>query len=150
MEFAHVVFDGVSRHDRLAELRLVDGEEEDLLRARVLGDARGDADGAGGLRHALDDEDTRKDRPRGEMARELRLVEGDVLDADAGPVAVDVDDTVDEKKRVAMRQEVEDLDDIGRLERGCRLAHAISDASVRALEHGPANGHRFAQKTMRL
>ena len=34
----------------------------------------------------------------------MRLVEGDVLDADGGIVAVDVDDAVDQQERVAMRQ----------------------------------------------
>src|SRR5215475_8089157 len=41
-DLAHVVFDGVARHHRLAEFRLVDGEEVDVLRAP--GAERHDAD----------------------------------------------------------------------------------------------------------
>ena len=103
------ILDPVAGLDRLAELHLVDGHEEDLLGLRLLGDLRRDADGARRLRHALDQVDAREDRPRREMAGELRLVEGDVLDADAGFVAVDLDDLVDQQKRIAMRQQIEDL-----------------------------------------
>ncbi len=38
------------------------------------------------------------------MAGELRLVDRDVLDADAEFVAARLDDAVDEKKRITMRQ----------------------------------------------
>ena len=43
------------------------------------------------------------------MAGELRLVEGDVLDADAGLVAVDLDDLVDQQERIAVRQQLQNL-----------------------------------------
>ncbi len=81
------------------------------------------ADRAGRLRHALDQQDAGKDRPRREMARELRLVEGDVLDADAGLVAVDLDDPVDEQKRIAVRQQLEDS-------AGCRRPASVVGVSV--------------------
>ena len=40
----------------------------------------------------------------GKMPLEVRLVDGDVLDADAGFVAVDVADPVDHQERIAVRQ----------------------------------------------
>ena len=46
----------------------------------------------------------------------MRLVDRDVLDADAGLVAVDLDDPVDEQKRIAVRQRFQDLQDVHRLE----------------------------------
>src|ERR1700726_1709864 len=58
---AHVVFDGIAGHHRLAEFALVDGEKID--RARLLGAFdRQDADDAGGLCHGLDHHYTRIDR----------------------------------------------------------------------------------------
>jgi hypothetical protein len=57
------------------------------------------ADRPRGLGHALDQEHAREDRAAREMAGELRLVEGDVLDADAGAVAVDLDDPVHQEER---------------------------------------------------
>ena len=52
------------------------------------------------------DQHARHDRRAGEMAREMRLVEGDVLDADGRLVAVDIDDPVDQQERIAMRQQL--------------------------------------------
>ena len=43
------------------------------------------------------------------MALEMRLVDGDVLDADAVLVSPRFDDPVDQKKRIAMRQSVRSL-----------------------------------------
>ena len=60
------------------------------------------------------------------MARELRLVEGDVLDADAGLVAVDLDDLVDQEEGIAVRQELQNLHDIGGLKRGGRFGHGLN------------------------
>ena len=53
----------------------------------------------------------------GKWPMELRLVEGDVLDADRRLVAVDLDDAVDHQERIAVRQQLQDLLDVGRLER---------------------------------
>ena len=49
------------------------------------------AEHAAGLRHALDHQHAGEYRIAGKMALEMRLVEGDVLDADAGFVAADID-----------------------------------------------------------
>ena len=57
------------------------------------------------------------------MARELWLIEGDVLDADARVVAVDLDDLVDQEKGIPVRQKLQDLHDIGGLKRGGRFGH---------------------------
>ena len=121
----HVILDPIAGLDRLAELHLVDRHEEDLLGLRLLGDLRRDADRAGRLRHALDQIDAGKDRPRGKWPVNCGSLIGDVLDADAGPVAVDLDDLVDQQKRIAMRQQLQDLHDVGGLKRARRLAHEI-------------------------
>ena len=81
----HVVFDGVARQNRLAELRLVDGQKVD--RFRLLARRRHDAEHAAGLRHALDHQDAGKYRIAGKMPLKMRLIERDILDADAGFVA---------------------------------------------------------------
>ena len=60
------------------------------------------------------------------MAAELWLVEGDVLDADAGLVAVDLDDLVDQEEGIPMRQELQNLHDIGGLKRVGRFGHGLN------------------------
>jgi hypothetical protein len=115
----------VARLHGLAELRLVDGHEKYLFRLGLLRHFRRHADGPGRLSHSLDQENARIDRARREMAGELRLVEGDVLDADAGIVAVDLDDPVDQEERVAVRQQFENPHDVGALKRGGRFGHDL-------------------------
>src|ERR1700730_19080341 len=98
---AHVIFDGIAGHHRLAELAVVDGEKID--RARLLGAFdRQDADDAGGLCHGLDHHHTRIDRALGKMTLEGRLVEGDILDTDAAVIGPDVDHPVDQQHRIAV------------------------------------------------
>ena len=82
-----------------------------------------DADRAGGLRHALDEQDPRHDRLAGEMAGEIRFVDRDILDADRGVVAVDIDDPVDHQKRKAMRQQFVDCLDVEADKRGRVIRH---------------------------
>ncbi len=72
------------------------------------------------LRHRLDDGDAGHDRRAGEMALEMRLVEGDVLDAGGGFRAVDVDHPVDQQERIAVRDDPLDQVDIGGLQVGHR------------------------------
>src|SRR6266478_840972 len=111
---AHVVFDGIAGHHRLAELALVDGEK--INRARLLGAFdRQDADDAGGLRHGLYHHHARIDRALRKMPLKCGLIEGDVLDTDAAVIAADVDDSIDQQHRVAMRQCLEDGIDVHQL-----------------------------------
>ena len=46
------------------------------------------------------------------MTEKLRLVDGDVLDADAAFVAADVDNAVNHDERIAMRQQPQNLADL--------------------------------------
>src|ERR1700675_3297846 len=120
---AHVVFDGIAGHHRLAELALVNGEKID--RARLLGAFdRQDADDAGGLRHGLDHHHTRIDRALRKMPLKCGLVEGDVLDTNAAVVAADVDDPIDQQHRVAMRQCLEDGIDVHQLKSDRCVRHS--------------------------
>jgi hypothetical protein len=50
------------------------------------------------------------------MPEKRRLVEGDVLDADAAVIGPDIDHPVDQQHRIAVRQRLEDLVDIHELE----------------------------------
>ena len=60
----------------------------------------------------------------------MRLVEGDVLDADGGVVAVDIDDPVDHQERVAVRQKLHDAFDVERLQ------HVVGSSSIRSVSRG--------------
>src|ERR1051326_3028273 len=121
-DLGHVVFDRVARGHRLPELRLVDGEEIDVL--GTPGAERHHADRARGLRHALDHQHAGKHRIAGEMPEELRLVGGHVLDADGRLVAADLHDAVHHEQRIALRQRLEQLEDIGGAE--CLRGHVSS------------------------
>src|SRR5581483_9266723 len=81
-----------------------------------------------GLGHALDDQYPGKDRLIGKMTEELRLVDGDILDADGALVPDHFDDAVDHQKRIAVRQQFEYLGDTGRLERRANVIHKISSS----------------------
>src|SRR5205807_7146521 len=86
---------------------------------------RENADRASRLRHALDQQNAGKNRVAGKMPEELRLVHGDILDADRGVVTAHFDDAVDHEKWIAMRQCFEDRRDVGRLEGRRRLTHRL-------------------------
>ena len=93
------------------ELGFVDGHEQHA--APPLG--RGhqpQCQNASRLRYAFDHQYTRHDRIFREGS-ELRLVHRQVLDADAMIVAAHADDTVDQQKRIAVRQQPEDFCNIG-------------------------------------
>src|SRR5262249_9126254 len=79
------------------------------------------------LRHALDQEHTRHHRITREVALELRLVDRDVLDADAMVFTADVDDAVDHHERVAMRKEPQDFQNFRGFRR--RAAHSASPSA---------------------
>src|ERR1700737_2128530 len=122
---AHVILHGIAGHHRLAELALVDGEK--INRARLLGAFdRLDADHAGGLRHRLAHHHSGVDRALRKVPEKRQLVEGDVLDADAGIIGADVEHPVDQQHGKAMRQRLEDFIDIDDREsdRGLLLHHS--------------------------
>ena len=127
----------VAGHDGLAELRLVDRHQQHVGGVGVEVLARR-AQGAGGLRHRLDDEHARHHRPAGEMAHELRLVDGDVLDADAVFVAARLDDAVDEQERIAMRKHLQEALDVETFNRppGRLVHHALHPTRRRLPAHG--------------
>lgn len=108
----------ITGQHRFAEFRVVDPHEKHDL--RNIGDAGVvDADGARRLGQGLDDEDARHHGELREVTLEEILVDGDVLDADTGLVAIDVDDLVDEQEGVAMRQQLHDLLDVRSRQRPC-------------------------------
>src|SRR3546814_1071775 len=76
-----VNFQGVARHHRLAETRLVDRHEVYDLAVRFIPEGV-HHQGGGGLRHRLDDQHAGHHRLGGKVALEELLVDGDVLGAD--------------------------------------------------------------------
>src|ERR1700676_195840 len=108
---AHVIFDGIAGHHRLAELAVVDGEKIDRARLLCAFD-RHDADHPRRLRHGFDHHHARIYRALRKMTEERQFVEGNVLDADAAAIASDVDDPIDQQHRVAVRKRLEDVVDI--------------------------------------
>ena len=92
----------------------------------------------------LDDQHARHDRLLGEMAREMRLVDGHVLDADGRIVAVDLDDAIDHAGRDSGAAEASSSShDVDRLQSGRSasiVSHAVprpSCASWRSLPASP-------------
>ena len=100
----------VARHDRLAELRLVDGHEVDDVRLRVEPDQVG-GEQRPGLGERLDDEHARHHRMAREVAVEVGLVPADELAGDDA-VRADLVDPVDEQERVAVREDPLDGADV--------------------------------------
>src|SRR5215471_8601390 len=109
----HVVFDSVAWTDWLAEFCLVDGEKIGSC-SRSLPTKHLHADNAGGLGHALDQQDARKYRVTRKMALELRFVGGYVLDSNCEIVAPNGDDAVDHQERIAVRNGAQYARDIDR------------------------------------
>ena len=123
LELFHMNAQLVSRHGRLAELGSVDGEE--INQRRFAHPGRANADGAGRLRHRLDDENAGHHRLPRKMTEEKLFVHRHVLDADGGIVAVDLDDAVDHQEGVAVWQQFHQPHDIDRFERRAgRVSHA--------------------------
>lgn len=99
----------IARQDGTAEASFVDTREVDVLAVAVL-DLAEDED-TGDLSEGLDDQDSGHDGEVGEVAGEVRLVGGDVLDA-GDVVVADVEDTIDEQEGVAMGQQGADREDV--------------------------------------
>src|SRR5712672_730125 len=117
---AHVVFNGIARHHRLAKLALVDGEK--VNRARLpCAFHRLDAYHAGGLRHRFDHHHARIYRTLREMPEKRWLVKGDVLDSDAAVIDSDIDNPVNQQHRIAVRERLQDLIDVHELKFDRRL-----------------------------
>ena len=96
----------VPRLDDALEPDTVDpGEERELALILLL---RQDRHGAC-LRHRLDDQDARHDRPTGEVTGEVPLVRPNLLSRDDLLPGAQVDDLVEEQEGVAVRQDRLDL-----------------------------------------
>ena len=85
------------------------------------------------LSDGFDHEDAGHDGVVGEVALEVRLVDGDVLDGDDALPALDLDDTVDKEEGIAMRQEGHDFEDV---HRGGRRRLLVGILVWRCFAHG--------------
>jgi hypothetical protein len=103
-----VIFEHVAGSRRFAKLGFVDGHEIHIARPSDRLHRPQYQDGRC-LRQAFDHQDAGHDRIVRKCPAKVRLVHRQVLDADAMVLAADVDDAVDQKKRIAVRQQPEDL-----------------------------------------
>jgi hypothetical protein len=110
LDFCDMIFEPVARHDGLAELGVVDGHEVDQIVAAALGPR---TNGARRLCHAFDDQNTRHNGIAGKVTGKMRLAGSYILQANGGIVCINFDDAVHEQKRIAMRQQLHDVPDIG-------------------------------------
>jgi hypothetical protein len=102
LEGQHVHLDAqlIAGRDRAAELGLVDaGKDRQLLFA--VGNLAHHDDGAG-LGHRLDHQHAGHDGIAGKVALKKRLVEGYILDGYQALAALELDDSVNQQKRVAV------------------------------------------------
>src|ERR1700733_13428601 len=96
--------DLVAGHDRLTKARAVDADEVEpgvLVRHHIAGD---ESENAGRLRQRLDDDDSRHHRPMREVAREVRLVIGDVLERADALALLNLEHAIHEHEGVPVRQ----------------------------------------------
>src|SRR5829696_570680 len=72
------------------------------------------------------------------MTHEMRLVDGDVLDADTALVAANLDDPIYQQERVAVREQIHDLQDVRRSQLSlCHASHSPPE-SVHETPHSGA------------
>src|SRR6476620_1423031 len=102
---ARLDFDAVARMDGMSVAHPIDGHEENQFFA-VLG-LRQDENGAD-LRDSLRENRRRQRRCRSRLARQVSLVERYVLDSDNPLVRFELNDPIDEQKRIAMRDDALD------------------------------------------
>src|SRR5688572_23273274 len=101
--------DLVTRLHRLSELDVVERHEVNDLRIRLL--ERAEEQHSSHLRHGLDDEYSGHDRMPGKMPLKERLVDRHVLDADHPLSFFDLENAIDEEKRISVRKHPHDLFD---------------------------------------
>ncbi len=95
----------VARQHGTAETRVRDTRQK-KQRSRFDVAKRHVAEHAAGLRHRLDDEHARHDRLAREMTLEERFVDGDVLKRGYRLARVQRGNSIDEEKRIPMRQRI--------------------------------------------
>ena len=101
----NVYFDAqlIARNDRSAKARVINGDEIEKLFFAVFYFLQQKQ--AAGLGHGFDDEDAGHDGFAGKMSLKEMFVDSDVLDSDDVLPAFHFFDGVDEKKRVAVRED---------------------------------------------
>src|ERR1700726_4419622 len=101
----NVYFDAqlIARNDGAAEARVINGDEIEKFFFAVFYFLQQKQ--ASGLRHGFDDENAGHDGFTGKMSLKEIFVDGDVLDSDDVLPAFHFFDGVDEKKRIAVRED---------------------------------------------
>src|SRR3954466_14728998 len=84
------------------------------------------------------------------MTLKLRLVEGNIFDADPALVSTNINDPVDHQERIAMRQRTQNFRDAGRFERGHSLIHRGCHSSSRSRRTALAAVLRSVRAAIRL
>ncbi len=127
-----VEVDDVAGQHRFAEAGLVDGHEEHKLAGVGIAQMV-QHQGACSLGHGFNQQHPRHDGLAGKMALEEGLIDGDVLDRRALLLAIHINHPVDEKKGIAVRQQLHDAGDVGAHQGFCRcfFSHAAIPIKIR-------------------
>jgi hypothetical protein len=138
--------EAVAGENRPAEAGVINTHEIDQLTLRFV-PKRMDDQHRRGLRHGLDDQHSRHDRPARKMSLKILLVDRDVLDAGGPHIRHRIDDLVDHQERVAVRDHFHDPLDVdlgglllgeGRIDhrpsfffaRRCRIATCLMNEAI--------------------
>ena len=121
MNLGQPVLEGVAGHHRLAKFSTVNRHEIDYAGHIRLAGMQTNRPGS--LRHTLDDQDTGHDRPTGEMTCKKGFVDCHILYTGGGVVSVNIDDAINQQKRIPMRQKFENLANVDRFENWRFIPH---------------------------
>src|SRR5439155_26699507 len=116
----------IARDDRPPEFGFIDTHEVDKGFAEV-GVLFKQAQNRAGLRHGFDRQNPWHDRRARKMAAEEWLVDGDVLERDDTFIRVDLENAVDQEKRIPMRKNPHDF--------SYAQFHALKEATKRHKKH---------------
>src|ERR1700739_2301930 len=128
--------------DRPAKFRALDSSEDHDLVAVI--DNFPQQQRSASLRNCFHDQNARHDRQPGKVPHKERLVDGDVLDGNDPFPALQFEDAVNEQKRVAVWQNLQDLVDVEaglrlverRFRNRATLIHGSSQNSLKIILYG--------------
>ena len=122
-DLLHVILDGVARHDGLAELGLVDGQEEHLRRLDRPCRAPSGTIAPAVCAMPSIISTPGKHRPAGKWPMNCGSLKVTFLIPIAASSPANPDDAVDHQEGIAVRQRLENLGDVGRLQGDGCVAH---------------------------
>jgi len=119
----HVKLNTVTRNHGLAEFRIIDRHEVNEL--GTLDEAAAHAKRARRLGHTFNQKHAGHHRHLREVTLKLRLIECDILDANAAIITITFNDAIDQQEWIAMWQGLQQFEDVDCFECLCgRLSHS--------------------------